>query len=91
MTYIKVKWIHSNSNEPILLYSEIDEERMEQRKVEIFADGRYDYASSSESAGSTRLGEVPIPALSEIASDPQFEPVKIPKQEFEEVWEKRRK
>ena len=27
MTYIKVRWIHSHADEPILLYSELDEGR----------------------------------------------------------------
>ena len=90
MTYIKVKWIHSHADEPILLYSELDESRWEKRKVEVFADGHYGFASSTESASSTRLGEEPIPLLAEIGSDPQFKPVEIAKQEFEEVWAKRK-
>lgn len=90
MTYIKVEWIHSHADEPTLLYSELDQGRWEKRKVEVFADGRCGYASSTESAGSTRLGEEPIPQLAEISSDPQFKPVEITKQEFEEVWAKRK-
>jgi hypothetical protein len=86
MTYIKVDWIHSNADDPVLLYSELDEGRWEKRKVEIFADGRRCYANSTESTGSTRLGEEPIPPLAEIASDQEFMPMEISKQEFEEVW-----
>jgi hypothetical protein len=90
MTYIKARWIHSNADEPILLYSELDQDRWETRKVEVFADGHFGYASPTESAASTRLGEVPIPLLAEIGSDPQFKPVEITRQEFEDVWGKRR-
>lgn len=90
MKYIRVKWNHKHHDEPVLLYSELDTERWEKRKVEVFRDGRCGYASASESGGSTRLGEEPIPALTEIASDPQFEPVEITQQEFEEVWAKRK-
>jgi hypothetical protein len=86
MTYIKVKWIHSCPDDPVLLYSELDGERWEMRKVEVFADGHFGYASSTESGGSTGLGLEPVPTLPEIGSDPQFEPVEITKQEFEEVW-----
>jgi len=32
------------------------------------------------------LSEKPIPPISEIASDPQFEPREITKEDFEEVW-----
>jgi hypothetical protein len=60
------------------------------RKVEVFADGYFGYASSTESGASTRIGHDPIPTLAEIASDPQFEPVEIAKQEFEEVWARRK-
>ena len=56
MTYIKVEWIHSHADEPTLLYSELDQARWEKRKVEVFADGHCGYASSTESAGFTRLG-----------------------------------
>lgn len=90
MAYIKVKWLHSHADEPILLYSELDEGRWEKRKVEVFADGHCGYAGPTESAGSTRLGEEPIPLLQVISSDPQFKPVEITKQEFDEVWAKRK-
>jgi hypothetical protein len=86
MTYIKVKWIHPHSNEPVWLYSELDDSRWETRKVEVYADGHYGFASSIESSGSTRLGDAPIPVLAEIASNPEFEPLEITKEEFEEVW-----
>lgn len=88
MHYIKVKWIHSHPNEPVLLYSELDDDRWEMRKVEIFTDGHSNYASTTESVGSTELSVEPIPPTAGIASDPQFEPFEITKQEFEEVWAK---
>lgn len=91
MSYIKVKWIHSCPNDPILLFSELDAERFEKRKIELMADGQCGFASATESSGLTRLGEEPIPTLGEIASDPQFEPVEITKEEFEAVWAKREK
>jgi hypothetical protein len=90
MNYIKVKWLHSSSEDPILLYSELDEERWEKRKVEVFKDGHCGYASADEAIGSTRLGEEPIPSLGEIASDSQFVPIEIAKEEFEEIWARRK-
>ena len=47
MRYIKVKWIHSYPDEPVLLYSEIDDSGWEVRKVEVFPDGAYGYANAS--------------------------------------------
>jgi hypothetical protein len=90
MNYLKIKWIHSSSDEPVLLYSEVDDQRWEVRKVEIYEDGHSGYAGPEELGGSTKLGEEPIPTLPEIASDPQFDPVEITKEEFEEIWAKRK-
>ena len=86
MKYVLVKWNHDFADEPVLLYSEIDDARWEVRKVEIYRDGRSGYASAAESAGSTRLGEVPVPSLADIATDPQFVPLEITAEEFERVW-----
>jgi hypothetical protein len=68
------------------MYSELDENRWEHRKAEIFADGRCDYASESESKGNSGLSEEPLPTSVEIALDPQFEPVEISKDDFEKIW-----
>jgi hypothetical protein len=86
MTYLKVKWNHAFPDDPIWLYSELDESRWEVRKVEIFADGRMGYADKSGDAEGTGLGEEPIPELEDIAADPQFEPSAISAVEFENVW-----
>jgi hypothetical protein len=92
MEYLKVEWVHTHSDEPILLYSELDGGRWEARKVEVFADGRTGFASSTEATPGTgtKLSIEPIPALGEIAADPQFKPVEITKEEFETVWSARR-
>ena len=88
MGYIKVKWVHSFSDEPVLLYSELDSERWETRKVEVFADGRMNYADRTTSSGDTKLSIEPLPTLDQIDADPQFEPEEITKTEFETVWKK---
>lgn len=44
MTYIKVFWKHSFLDEPVLMYSELDENRNEIRKIEIYRDGMMGYA-----------------------------------------------
>lgn len=86
MKYICVKWNHLFTEEPSLLYSELDDNRWEHRKVEIYADGRRDYASKYERRGNADLSEEPLPPLAEIAMDPQFEPVEISQAEFENIW-----
>ena len=86
MIYLRCRWKHSFPDEPILLYSELDDERWERRKVEIFADGRANYADSDQESGDTRLGLVPVPTFGEIAADPQFDPAEVSREEFESVW-----
>jgi hypothetical protein len=88
MTYMRVKWKHSLNSEPQLIYSELDDQRWELRKVEVYADGHAGYASSSESRGGSGLSKEPLPSLEEIASDAQFEPVEVDQAEFERMWAK---
>ena len=73
-----------------MLYSEVDSQGWEVRKVEIFADGRIGFASENEAVGSSELGEKPVPSQEEIAADQQFRPAEISKEEFEAVWLRRR-
>ncbi|WP_246797477.1 DUF6881 domain-containing protein [Burkholderia perseverans] len=86
MKYIKVKWLHSLDDEPVFMYSELDDARWEVRKVEVFADGRRGFASPLESVGGSGLSKEPLPLIEEIALDPQFEPVEIAEAEFEKIW-----
>jgi hypothetical protein len=85
---LRVRWKQSQPDTPILLYSELDEHRWEVRKVEVFADGRMTYAEGRGSTGDTQLGEVPVPAIADIASDPEFEPEAITRAEFDAVFDK---
>jgi len=87
MKYVKVRWIHTSSDQPVMLYSELNDENWELRKVEVYADGRADFADREEQSGSTKLGIEPLPPLEEIAADPEFEPVVISAEEFEAAWE----
>jgi hypothetical protein len=89
MYYIKVKWIHADPEGPVWLYSELDEDRWEMRKVEIFADGTIGFASSIEASDSTGLGLMPVPTLIEISASKEFEPQEITKEEFEQIWSSR--
>ncbi|MFO1015562.1 MAG: hypothetical protein U1E50_17555 [Caulobacteraceae bacterium] len=86
MTYIKVQWLHDSLSEPVLLYSELDADRFEVRKIEVFANRRHGYAADGFEKGGSHLGVEPVPPLSEIGRDPQFVPVEIEASEFEAVW-----
>lgn len=89
MKYLKVEWIHSLEDEPIIIYSEIDDKFNETRKVEIYRNNKVGYADFNVEFGGTRLSEEPLPSLQEIALDKQFKPTEIDKQEFEKIWIKK--
>lgn len=87
--YTDVQWRHAAPDYPIRLVSEIDADGYETRKLEFFRDGRVASAASREDDFSdTRLGEVPVPSLLEINSDPQFEGIAITAAAFETLWTK---
>jgi hypothetical protein len=88
MRYLKVEWKHDEPGEPTLLYSEVDDDGWEVRKVELFRDGKMGHASRQADTELTMLGEVAVPSLEAIADDPEFVPSLISKEEFEGIWHK---
>jgi hypothetical protein len=87
MIYLSVEWIHTFPDEPIRLYHEIDDERWERRKVEVFQDGTLHYADAQHTSGSTELSIEPLPSNEEIVSDPAFKLRDISSDEFAHVWD----
>ncbi len=59
---------------------------METRKIEVFVDGRMDWASAEGASSSTMLAEGLMPSMSDLQSDPQFEPEEIAADQFDLVW-----
>lgn len=86
MRHLKVIWRHNFPDEPVDLYSEIDDAGFEIRKVEIYRDGHLDFADCETSSGSTSLGEGPLPSLEEIAEQEDFFPSFIEAVDFERIW-----
>lgn len=87
MGYLKVVWVHDLPDEPVWLYSELDEARFEVRKVEVYRDGRRGFADRTRSVGGSMLGEMPTPLISEFGNDPEeFEVSEIEAEEFELEW-----
>jgi hypothetical protein len=87
LRYQKVEWHHDRAGDPVVLYSEIDS-GFEVRKVEVYRDGRRDYADRSHSTGVTILGEKMMPDVDEINQDPEFSATVIAAEEFERVWQR---
>jgi hypothetical protein len=90
MKYIRLKWNHTNPDEPVWIFSELDPRGKEIRKIECFRNGFCDIATAAGSSGSAALISMPLPDLKVLARDPEFIPVEITPQEFEEVWDNRR-
>ena len=86
MKYIKVIWLHNDSRYPSEIYSELDNECNEVRKIEIFPDGAIGYAADNLSHGKTILGKVPVPSLQEINEDPQFRANEVTQEFFLKKW-----
>lgn len=88
MEYIYVEWIHNFVDEPIILISELDENRFETRKIEIYKDGQVGFAYNDVEVLNARLGIEPVPSIDEIAleSESEFLPKEITKEEFEKFW-----
>jgi hypothetical protein len=86
MIYLKVLWHHFSEADPVVLYSEIGDNKMEVRKIELFRNGSYGFATVDREYNSSRLGEVPVPDIDEIELDTEFKPSFICREEFEEAW-----
>lgn len=86
MEYIKVKWLHASPSYPTEIYSEVDNNRFEVRKIEVYLDGTINYFDSVNN--NQGLGTVPIPSVEEIMKQEDFLALKIDKSFFDLVWSK---
>lgn len=86
MRYLAVRWKHGLTEDPIMLYSEIDTDGFERRKVDEYRNGILHSADSSRSRGTTELALVETPPVEVINADPEFEARQISGEEFETIW-----
>ncbi|HEV2638065.1 MAG TPA: hypothetical protein VGX23_23150 [Actinocrinis sp.] len=84
--YLKVLWHHEFADEPVELFGEIGDDAYEVRKVDVFRDGRMEWADAEREAGSTFLGGAPTPTIEEINAIAEFTAVVITAESFEDVW-----
>jgi hypothetical protein len=84
--YVKTSWHHAFDDEPVLIYSELDEDRYETRKVEVFRDGRSEWCDENHQTDSIGLSEIPFPTADEVSALPEFDVEEISSTEFERVW-----
>ncbi len=78
MSYLKVHWRHDSEKQPVAFYCELDSERMEIRKVELFADGSLTYAYEKGASGNTLLAPLPMPTVEDLSNSPNYDPSESP-------------
>ncbi len=89
-TYKRGEWFHDFADEPCVFYAELDEERYELRKIEIFKNGKSTRASAEDlKRDPMALADQPWPSLEEINAtedSEEFHAEEISAAEFEELW-----
>ncbi|WP_412028759.1 DUF6881 domain-containing protein [Deinococcus yunweiensis] len=89
-----IRWLHDDEDSPDLIAAELDGERYEIRKVEVFRDGRVQGVDRvRENMGSTGLADQPWTSLDSIVKDPSESFVVQPMSavEFEALWQQSQK
>ena len=87
MEYVLTEWDHDLDDEPCLIYSELDDGRMERRKVEFFQNGIC-FSYGGERGNEGALSDVPFPEdLRKITGQTgECRAKTISCQLFQEIW-----
>jgi hypothetical protein len=85
-SYFTVRWHHDLPDEPVLLFEELNEQRLETRKVEEFADGRRIRSDRIAPELGTSLSWEPVPSEAELDEQAEFTVEQLTADEFEVVW-----
>ena len=83
MLYYKTIWNHTNDYDPIVMYSAIDEERYETKRLDIFRDGHVAYFDTRTPM---ELSEAPYPSdFDAINATGEFDVAEISSIDFEKT------
>ena len=86
-TYIRCEWFHDFEDEPCCIHSELDDERYETRKIEVFRDGKTTRACAEDlQSDPMALADQPAPSLEEVSAYTEFHMEEIGAAEFEDLW-----
>lgn len=89
MKYIKVIWRHLSEVDPYAIYSEIDDNDEETRKIEFLKNGKLlGFACENFVWGDAILADQKMPTLNDINEDDAFDGIELTKNEFELLWNK---
>ena len=86
MRYVKVAWEHDFPDDPVLYLSELGEDGYEIRKVQVYRDGRSEWADGHHETATVGLSEISFPSVEEISSQPDCRAELITSEEFERAW-----
>ncbi|MFE3442186.1 DUF6881 domain-containing protein [Nocardia sp. NPDC059180] len=84
--YIRIDRSDDSTTGPVTIFSEIDEDGYENRRVEVFRDGSSDFAGGLMEGETTILNDEPIPTVSEISQRPGVTAIEITLEDFQRAW-----
>ena len=84
--YFYARWKDAPIGMPTEFYSELDSNRYEIRKIEIFRNRKVGVATTKEHRGTTELGTIPVPSIEEINLQDEFSAEEISQLDFEKAW-----
>jgi hypothetical protein len=88
MKYVHIQWNHELPDAPTDVYSELDADRMEVRKIEMFNNQSIGFAEAGRSTENTSLRPTPLPYVSVLNQDPKAMARDLDWHEFDDLWEK---
>lgn len=95
LEYLMMDWKHDKKKYPVKIYVEIDDQRYETRKIEVFLEGKIGFAFldvefCEAEGGDTGLGDQKMPELQKLLSrnDTVLKTTIISKEDFELLWKK---
>ena len=86
-THFVSHWHHTNAYDPVTFFFELDDERYEMRRVEVFADGRRLRSDRIDPDAECSLSWEPMPMLAEIQAQEEFSAEVIDAAHFEHAWD----
>ncbi|MGC7097261.1 DUF6881 domain-containing protein [Amycolatopsis lurida] len=84
--YVRVKWKHDSDDDPVWYLSELDEDGYETRKIQIYRDGRSEWADGNHETDSVGLAEIAFPGVDVVNAMPDFDAEEITAAEFGLAW-----
>lgn len=87
MRYILVEYDHAQEDDPVRVYSEVDRDGLEKRRVEFYGNGLW-FAYGEEHGGDEALSKTPFPAEVRTLNVPgEVTARTISASVFREVWD----